>query len=133
MTPAPREGAASTKALNDYMSLGPAPHTRACAATRREPCDCGGVNLLHQARTELSNVEARLTALLSEADAARAKAIEDVVRLCKEREDHLERTSKRLDRDGQMEHYHRILEADFIGRAIKALAAQDRAKENKNG
>jgi hypothetical protein len=52
------------------------------------------------------------------------KAVQEIVR---GRQEHLERTSKRLDAAGKLEHYHRILEAEFLGREIeKALKRRER-------
>jgi hypothetical protein len=72
---------------------------------------------------------AELTALLSEADAARAKAIEECAKLCDDE-------SRKAWREGMTEPKDQFSWKPSLSRryaetaeAIRALAAQDRAKE----
>jgi hypothetical protein len=55
---------------------------------------------------------------------ARSEALEEAAAICDERQRHLEATSKRLDHDGQIEHYHRMLEAHRIAEIVRARARE---------
>lgn len=110
MTPAPREGMPSVPRwiVQGYRASG-----GFCVTQRVQDAEGGWVMYTDHA-----------TALLSEADAARAKALEEAAKVC----------DAQAERwvDFPAEH-HRMETYIAAAHRIRALAAQDRAKETKNG
>lgn len=103
MAPAPREGAVSVSALAALIALAP-----------------DDLDIAVVARAEL-------TALLSAADAARAKAIEECAKVCDATVTDGEPLMLRLDGGFQRGIQHRVCEAKHLARQIRALATTERA------